>query len=297
MADSPNSSPSPPQSPQSPTKALSRQESVASPIIRAIIESPSIFGHPYAADDDLNEIELSNEQCNQLILSPTFSTPLSFDSRIDETERLFTNERSVHQIPIYIETLTGTTFEMQIMSQETIYAVKFKLQLEEGIPVSQQHLLWQGEELKDEFTLEEYGIGFGAILRLVLGMRGGPLSESPLSTANRKETASSSQQECNSTNVESQPLTVLIFQNGNHIKLLTIGTGNTTASLSTAGFNTAGSSFETTVGTSSMQQPHENVSRSGTAKSARKKKAKIDRDIENEAMRLKMDELRKKMKS
>ncbi|XP_015793503.1 uncharacterized protein LOC107370040 [Tetranychus urticae] len=84
--------------------------------------------------------------------------------------------RSVHQIPIYVETFSGTTFEIQILPQETIYCLKMKLQQEEGILVTQQHLIWQGEELKDDFTLEEYGIGFGAILRLVLELRGGPLN-------------------------------------------------------------------------------------------------------------------------
>jgi len=45
-----------------------------------------------------------------------------------------------------------------------------------GIPVSQQHLIWQSEELDDDRSLREYQIHSGATLQLVLGMRGGPVN-------------------------------------------------------------------------------------------------------------------------
>ena len=46
----------------------------------------------------------------------------------------------------------------------------------EGIPMSQQHLIWQSTELEDDRTLQEYQIYNGATLQLVLGMRGGPVN-------------------------------------------------------------------------------------------------------------------------
>jgi len=45
-----------------------------------------------------------------------------------------------------------------------------------GIPVSQQHLIWQSVELEDDRSLHEYQIHSGATLQLVLGMRGGPVN-------------------------------------------------------------------------------------------------------------------------
>lgn len=45
-----------------------------------------------------------------------------------------------------------------------------------GIPISQQHLLYNLKELDDASSLREHAIGDGARLRLVLGMRGGPIS-------------------------------------------------------------------------------------------------------------------------
>ena len=46
----------------------------------------------------------------------------------------------------------------------------------EGIPISQQHIIWSGEELKDGSILHESGIRNLSKLRLVVSMRGGPVN-------------------------------------------------------------------------------------------------------------------------
>ncbi|XP_054063382.1 AN1-type zinc finger protein 4 isoform X1 [Rissa tridactyla] len=45
-----------------------------------------------------------------------------------------------------------------------------------GIPVSQQHLIWNNMELKDDYCLNDYNISEGCTLKLVLAMRGGPIN-------------------------------------------------------------------------------------------------------------------------
>lgn len=45
-----------------------------------------------------------------------------------------------------------------------------------GIPVSHQHLLYNLQELDDSACLIDYAIQDGATLKLVLSMRGGPIS-------------------------------------------------------------------------------------------------------------------------
>ena len=45
-----------------------------------------------------------------------------------------------------------------------------------GIPISQQHLIWQTHELDDDYCLHDYEIHNGATLKLVLAMRGGPIN-------------------------------------------------------------------------------------------------------------------------
>ena len=45
-----------------------------------------------------------------------------------------------------------------------------------GIPITQQHLIWQTTELNNEYSLQYYNIHSGATLKLVLNMRGGPVN-------------------------------------------------------------------------------------------------------------------------
>ncbi|XP_019715464.1 AN1-type zinc finger protein 4 isoform X2 [Hippocampus comes] len=87
-----------------------------------------------------------------------------------------------HKLPLYdpmelfIETLTGTCFELRVLPFEAIISVKAKIQKLEGIPVTQQHLIWNNLELDDEHCLHDYGIAEGCTLKLVLAMRGGPIN-------------------------------------------------------------------------------------------------------------------------
>ncbi|XP_071016390.1 AN1-type zinc finger protein 4-like isoform X1 [Oncorhynchus clarkii lewisi] len=77
---------------------------------------------------------------------------------------------------LFIETLTGTCFELRVSPIETVISVKAKIQRLEGIPVAQQHLIWNNLELEDEYCLHDYSIAEGCTLKLVLAMRGGPIN-------------------------------------------------------------------------------------------------------------------------
>ncbi|XP_029608172.1 AN1-type zinc finger protein 4 [Salmo trutta] len=77
---------------------------------------------------------------------------------------------------LFIETLTGTCFELRVSPIETVISVKAKIQRLEGIPVAQQHLIWNNLELEDEYGLHDYSIAEGCTLKLVLAMRGGPIN-------------------------------------------------------------------------------------------------------------------------
>ncbi|KAM4852040.1 AN1-type zinc finger protein 4 isoform 2-T3 [Thomomys bottae] len=98
----------------------------------------------------------------------------------------FFNEDNVgafyYKIPLYdtmelfIETLTGTCFELRVSPFEAVISVKAKIQRLEGIPICQQHLIWNNMELEDEYCLNDYNISEGCTLKLVLAMRGGPIN-------------------------------------------------------------------------------------------------------------------------
>jgi len=77
---------------------------------------------------------------------------------------------------LFIQTLSGTNFELRVSPFETIFSIKSKLQRLEGISISQQHLIWRSVELEDGYCLHDYGIKSGATLTLVLAMRGGPIN-------------------------------------------------------------------------------------------------------------------------
>jgi len=81
-----------------------------------------------------------------------------------------------HNIVIYIEALTGQLYELRCSPLENIWSIKGRLQRLEGIPISQQHMIWSGEELKDSSIIHEVGIKNSSKLRLVVSMRGGPVN-------------------------------------------------------------------------------------------------------------------------
>lgn len=126
------------------------------------------------------------------------------------------------QISIYIETLTGTTFEMQLLPSETIYDVKEKIRIFEGIAVLQQCILWKDKELSNDKTLEECGIGHGALLRLVLNLRSGPITQTPVLESEIFDELSEETRLLSRNSAQSGSLTVLVFHNGDQIKIIAI---------------------------------------------------------------------------
>ncbi|XP_063625711.1 uncharacterized protein LOC134797415 [Cydia splendana] len=129
---------------------------------------------------------------------------------------------------VLVETLTGTAFEMTVSPSDTIFAIKSKIFRVEGIPVSQQHLVYNLKELEDAASLRALGISDGARLRLVLGMRGGPISTRRLPPpptepwrdierlldSNRDEAWSHSGAGCK--------VTVLVFRDGERVNMLRV---------------------------------------------------------------------------
>ena len=116
-----------------------------------------------------NKEGISSEQQHLL-----FEGKQSEDDRILFDYSIAQKESTLHQLlythccmPIFVKTLNFTiTLEVEVTN--TIENVKAKIQDEEGIPADQQHLFFQGRELKNGHTLFYYNVPKMSTLHLPL---------------------------------------------------------------------------------------------------------------------------------
>lgn len=88
----------------------------------------------------------------------------------------------MYDYDIVVQTLTGNEIEVSVRETDTISYLKYRIKKYEGIPVSQQHILYNQVELKDATVLKDIPLCRGSRLTLVLGMRGGPISARRVAT-------------------------------------------------------------------------------------------------------------------
>lgn len=74
---------------------------------------------------------------------------------------------------IKVKTLTGKEIEIDIDHDDKITRIKEKVEEQSGVPPQQQRLIFSGRQLVDEKTAREANITAGAVLHLVLALRGG----------------------------------------------------------------------------------------------------------------------------
>lgn len=130
---------------------------------------------------------------------------------------------------LFIETLTGTTFEMRVYPSDTILDIKKKIQRVEGIPIHHQNLLFRMEIVDDYKRLCDIGLVSGSTLKLVLAMRGGPISTRRLSTCDHhlilkdlKDLIEHTREQLGSKLSAGAKVSVLVFKDGDIINLIRV---------------------------------------------------------------------------
>ncbi|KEP63307.1 UNVERIFIED_CONTAM: ubiquitin family protein [Hammondia hammondi] len=75
---------------------------------------------------------------------------------------------------LQVKTMSGKTVVLDnVQGSDSILEIKRRVEQREGIPVDQQRLVFNGKQLENGKTVQDYDLSENSVLHLVLRLRGG----------------------------------------------------------------------------------------------------------------------------
>jgi ubiquitin len=103
------------------------------------------------------------------LLSQLLTTKSSNEESLSSSKTL---SKSPDRMKIFVRTLLGKRFTLEVFKTDRIEDVKWKIQNEEGIPPDQQRLVFAGKQLENGYTLQNYSIQEDSTLYLIARLKG-----------------------------------------------------------------------------------------------------------------------------
>lgn len=141
-------------------------------------------------DDTILTVKQSLESKYEDGMPPSQQRLLYAGKQLDDTRTLkdynIFHNSTIHIVlrlrggmQIFVKTLNGPVHSVVCQEDDTIMTVKQALEskYEDGMPPSQQRLLYAGKQLDDTRTLKDYNIFHNSTIHIVLRLRGGNYCE------------------------------------------------------------------------------------------------------------------------